>query len=228
MIELLHELKNSTCRHRSIQAFDNVSAGKKENLNVCWTSLNNKKSKDFLRTLCAFSILVQLSKIPFFKACCAPASPAALFLWSTARIRQDISAASFCCCKLLWRIDECILLPCFNVQPNIFAVMNRCIVALGVFHSDILTWSANSLYALFSAMTHKIRKLDVEKYAYYVNKLRQNVGLEIWLWRQIVASQTAHTKYKWPPYATEWNPPPWNFFACATADSCHDSLMLHN
>ena len=57
--------------------------------------------------------------------------------------------------------------------------MNRCIVALGVFHSDILTWSANSLYALFSAMTHKIRKLDVEKYAYYVNKLRQNVGLEI-------------------------------------------------
>jgi len=27
-------------------------------------------------------------------------------------------------------------------------------------------------------MTHKIRDVDVEKYAYYVNKLRQNVGLE--------------------------------------------------
>jgi len=31
MTELLHELKNSSCYHRSIQAFDNVSAGEKEN-----------------------------------------------------------------------------------------------------------------------------------------------------------------------------------------------------
>jgi len=31
MTKLLHELKNSSCWHRSIQAFDNVSAGKKEN-----------------------------------------------------------------------------------------------------------------------------------------------------------------------------------------------------
>ena len=41
---------------------------------------------------------------------------------------------------------------------------------------------------------------------YYVNKLTQNVGLETRIWRQIVTSQTAPTKYKWPPYATEWNP----------------------
>jgi len=34
MIELLHELKNSRCQYRSIQAFDNVSAGKKENKKV--------------------------------------------------------------------------------------------------------------------------------------------------------------------------------------------------
>jgi len=31
MIELLHELKNSFFQHRSIQEFDNVSGGKKEN-----------------------------------------------------------------------------------------------------------------------------------------------------------------------------------------------------
>jgi len=31
MIELLHEFKNSSFQNRSIQAFDNVSAGKKEN-----------------------------------------------------------------------------------------------------------------------------------------------------------------------------------------------------
>jgi len=30
-----------------------------------------------------------------------------------------------------------------------------------------------------------------------------------------VTSQSAHTKYKWPPYATEWNPP-WKFSAYAT------------
>jgi len=30
MTELLHELKNSSCYHRSIQAFDNVSAGKRK------------------------------------------------------------------------------------------------------------------------------------------------------------------------------------------------------
>jgi len=49
--------------------------------------------------------------------------------------------------------------------------------------------------------------VDVEKYAYYVNKLRQNVGLETWKWRQIVTSQTAHTKCKWSPYDPEPNPP---------------------
>jgi len=57
MTELLHELKNSSCQHRSIQAFDNVPAGKKGK-KICWTSIHNKKSKVFLRTLCAFSILV--------------------------------------------------------------------------------------------------------------------------------------------------------------------------
>jgi len=56
-------------------------------------------------------------------------------------------------------------------------------------------------------MTHKIRGVDVEKYAYYVNKLLQNVGLETLLWRQIVTSQTVHTEYKWPPHVTAWNPP---------------------
>jgi len=34
-------------------------------------------------------------------------------------------------------------------------------------------------------MTQKMG-VRVEEYAYYVNKLRQNVGLETWIWRQIV------------------------------------------
>jgi len=45
---------------------------------------------------------------------------------------------------------------------------------------------------------------------------RQNVGLEAYTWRQIVTTQTAHTKYKWPPYATEWKSNPLKFSAYAT------------
>jgi len=51
----------------------------------------------------------------------------------------------------------------------------------------------------------------VEEDACYVNKLPQNVGLETWIWRQIVTSQRAHTKYKSPPYVIEWNPLHENF-----------------
>jgi len=50
----------------------------------------------------------------------------------------------------------------------------------------------------------------------YVKKLRQNLGLETWKWRQIVTSQTANTKYKWPPYDLEPTPPSWKFSAYAT------------
>jgi len=55
----------------------------------------------------------------------------------------------------------------------------------------------------------------VEEYAYYVNKLR----LKTWIWRQMGTSQTAHTKYKWPPYATEWKHPPWKFSAYDTGNN---------
>ena len=60
-------------------------------------------------------------------------------------------------------------------------------------------------------MTHKIGGVDVEKCSYYVNKLRQNVGLEACKWRQIVTSQTAHTKYKWLPMTLNQTPPHENF-----------------
>jgi len=55
-------------------------------------------------------------------------------------------------------------------------------------------------------MTRKIRIVGVEEYA-YCQQTSSKRCLETWIWRQIVSSQTAHTKYKWPPYATEWNAP---------------------
>jgi len=98
-------------------------------------------------TLCAFSSLVQFSKI-LQTGVCASQSSCTLSMCSTARIQGDVSAASFCGCKLLWRNDECVLLPCSNVQPDIFAVVNSCITALSIFSSDVLTWSADSLYSV--------------------------------------------------------------------------------
>jgi len=41
-----------------------------------------------------------------------------------------------------------VLLSCFNAQTDIFAVMNCCVLALSLFSSDILTWSADSLYSV--------------------------------------------------------------------------------
>ena len=64
---------------------------------------------------------------------------------------------------------------------------------------------------------NKLRGVRVDEYAYYVKKLRQNVSLETWIWRHIVTSHTAYTKYRWPPYATEWKHPPWEISAYATA-----------
>jgi len=54
--------------------------------------------------------------------------------------------------------------------------MNCFVVALSVFSSDILTWSTDSL--IYNSMKNKLRGVCAEEYAYYVNKLRQNVGLE--------------------------------------------------
>ena len=67
-------------------------------------------------------------------------------VYSTARIRQDINEASFCSCKFLGRSEGVCLTPCFNVQPDIFALMNCCVEALIAFSSDILAGSADSLY----------------------------------------------------------------------------------
>ena len=92
--------------------------------------------------------LVEISMIRSCKPGCEPASSAAHFLYSTARIRQVINAAWFCSCKLLRRSDECVLLPCLNARPDIFAIMNCSVLASSIFSFDILTWSAESLYSV--------------------------------------------------------------------------------
>ena len=92
--------------------------------------------------------VVQFSKI----RSCKPGSPAAsnspaAHLRSTARIRRDISASSICSCKLLWRSDECVLLPFFNTQPKYCSYELLCCSIEFIF-SDILTWSADTLYSV--------------------------------------------------------------------------------
>ena len=108
----------------------------------------SQKTNVFSCTLCAFSILVWFSKIRSLKPGSAPAGPAAHLQCSTARIWRDLSAVSFWSCKLLWRSGERVSLPYFNIQPDIFAVMNCCVVVLSLFSSDSLSWTADSLYSV--------------------------------------------------------------------------------
>ena len=97
-----------------------------------------------LATSPIYGYITEFSNIRSCKPGCASGRPVAHFLCSTARIRQDIREASCFSCKLLWRIDECVLLPCFKAQLDMFVVMNCCVVPFSLFSSDILTWTANS------------------------------------------------------------------------------------
>jgi len=68
----------------------------------------------------------------------------------------------------------------------------------------------------------------MKKCAYYLNKLRQSVSLEIGLWRQIMTSQTAHTKYKYD-YLCHWmKTPPWKFSAYATVPAKQQLAFCSN
>jgi len=51
---------------------------------------------------------------------------------------------------MLCHSDGCVLLSCLNAHPDIFAVMNCCVVALSVFSSDILN-KALMFQFIFSA-----------------------------------------------------------------------------
>jgi len=61
-------------------------------------------------------------------------------------------AIYFCSCELRWRSTECVLLPCFNALPDIFAVVYRSVLTLSaVFCSGHLTWSPdNIIYVHYS------------------------------------------------------------------------------
>jgi len=64
---------------------------------------------------------------------------------------------------------------CFHKFLLFFAIMNCCVVALSLFSSDIVTWSADSLY---SVQSHKTSGVRIEEYTFCVSKFRENVGLE--------------------------------------------------
>jgi len=52
--------------------------------------------------------------------------------YSSTAIQRDIRAAlHFCSCELRCRRTECLLLPCINPLPDIFAVMNCYVLGAG-------------------------------------------------------------------------------------------------
>jgi len=80
---------------------------------------------------------IRFSIIRSCKPGCAPASPTTHLQCPTARISRDFSAAWLCSGKLLWCRDLSVSLPCFNAQPDIFAVTNCCAVAAWVYFLPI-------------------------------------------------------------------------------------------
>ena len=72
----------------------------------------------------------------------------------------------------------------FSTRSQNFAVMNSCVEALGLFFSDILTWSADSLY---SVQWHIKRGVRAEEYAYYVKNFAKTLvwknEYDVKLWR---------------------------------------------
>jgi len=130
-----------------------------------------------------------------------------------ARIWQNISAASFFRCKLIWGINECVVLPYFNAPPDIFVVTNCCIVALGVVSYDSVTWIANSLY---SVQWHtKQGEWMYRKMCMFC----QETSPKHWFGNRTMTSncdvtKTAH-QIQMTTHATEWKPL-WKFAAYAT------------
>jgi len=96
MTELLHELKNNSCMSQQ---------GKRKTKSLL-DFYTKQKSKFSCVPYAHSQFLCSLRKIRSFKLGCAPVRPVPHFGCSTAGIRQDISAASFFSCKLLWRIDN--------------------------------------------------------------------------------------------------------------------------
>jgi len=114
---------------------------------------------------------------------------------------------------MLWRIDECVLLLCFNAQPDIFSDRNCCAVALSVFSSDILTWSADSLYSM---QKHIKYGECVWKYMHIVSASfaktlawKHEYDVKMWCHKQHTPNRNNHHK----PMN---EPPPWKFSAYAT------------
>ena len=91
-------------------------------LSTCTYNSNTIKNENFL--VCFMRILNSCVIYKFQTVNHGSPSSQPHTFWSTA-IRRDIRAALyFCSCELPWRSTACVLLPCFNALPDIFAVMN--------------------------------------------------------------------------------------------------------
>jgi len=108
-----------------------------------------------------------------------------------------------------------VVVNCPDVVMRVFySILTRSLIFLQLWTAVLWRWVYFPPIALLGALIVYIhcndtwnkrsgcRKICIS----YVNKLRLNVGLETWKWRQIVTSQTAHTKYKWLPHDAETNP----------------------
>jgi len=150
MIELLHELKKSFFKHGSIQEVDNVSAGKNENQKFAGR-LYIRKNWTFSSVLHAYSqFLCSLARFDLSnRGVRQPVQPhsfnARLLVFDKTSAQPHFAAVN--CLDAVMSVFYSL----FNAQPDNFAFMNCCVVALIEFSFDILAGNADSLYAMACA-----------------------------------------------------------------------------
>jgi len=150
--------------------------------------------------LCSTAIRRDIRAAIFFNLWTAPSQHWVYFI-----ALFECAALYFCSCELLWRSSGCVLLPCFNAVPDIFAVTNCSVLALSVvFCSGLLTGALIN----FCVLQWHIAGYNNEKgecvqnnmHAVSTNFAKSTPNVK--KWRHIVKSQTSYIQLHWPPYAT--------------------------
>ena len=158
-MELLRKLKNSFFLHRSFQEFDNVSAGKKENLKFAGLLYITKNWKFSCVHFAHFQFLCSLTRFDF--ASRGVRQHVQLHTLYARLLVFDKTSAQphFAGVNCSDAVTNMFYIPVFTRSLIFFAIMSCCVVALILLSSDIPTWSAGSLY---SVQWHKIRIVGVE------------------------------------------------------------------
>ena len=91
----------------------------------------------------------------------------------------------------LWRIDECVLLPCFNAQPDICAVMNCCVVKYTYYcqQTSPKRWFGSMTLASNCEVTHSAHQIQMTAICHWMKPHNENFLRTPQAWRLCMMRQ---------------------------------------